>query len=122
MTNNRPDQNQVPTGQSNHTNANNNTNNSSTTQESNNPFGNGGSGGGTGGGTGSGMGQDSGSGANGTGGTGNGGARSRLNHVSVAGIQINVRATIHLKLTIDSKGNVVSALTTFPFESIVNFK
>lgn len=105
--NTKPKPTKVPTGQSTHTTANNNTNKPSTTQQAPNPFGTGGSGT-TGSGSGSGtFGNDSGTGTGGTAGGGSGKGRVRLNEVSVSGIQINVDAFIHLKLTIDAQGNVV---------------
>ncbi len=107
LTNDRPDNTTTPTGQSNHTNANNNTHTASTPNQSSDPFNSGGMGGGNTGGSGTGFGQDTGTGT-GPGNNSGGGARTRLNEVSVSGIQINVTATIHLKLTIDTKGNVVN--------------
>ncbi|MFT5777478.1 MAG: hypothetical protein ACI837_000412 [Crocinitomicaceae bacterium] len=108
ITNNKPADTQVPTGQSNHTNATNNTNKPSTTTQSNNPFETGGDGGGTGGGSGTGMGTDSGSGTGGSQGTGSGKGRVRLSHVSVSGIRIDTDATIGFKLTVDAQGNVIA--------------
>ena len=63
---------------------------------------------GSGGGTGNGIGYDDGTGQGPGYGTG-GLSRKRINNMSVAGIQVDESATIHMKLTIDAKGNVVSA-------------
>ncbi len=112
ITNNRPEQTTVPTGQSTHTNANNQENTASTTQQSDNPFAQGGSGGGQGGGNGTGFGSDNGN----TAGTGNGNGtgaagRTRLNNVSVGGIYIDTDAKIGYKLTVDAQGNVIAFTT-----------
>lgn len=100
---------QTNTGQSTNQTAENSNNTSSTTQASNNPFGDGGSGGGKGGGKGGKFGNDNGTAGTGPGGNGNGDGRTRLNDPSVDHIETNVNVTIHLKLTVNESGDVVSA-------------
>ena len=120
----KPSVTKVPTGQSNHTNANNNTNNASTNNPSNDPFGGGGSGGGPGSGNGPGFGNDSGSGS-GPGTIGFGKGRSRLSNVNVDNISIETDAKIYYKLTVDAEGNVVdfshyASKTTTTDQTLIN--
>ncbi|MFN5786933.1 MAG: hypothetical protein ACK457_13290 [Flavobacteriia bacterium] len=100
---------QTNTGQSTNNTAPKSNNTSSTTQASNNPFGDGGSGGGKGGGKGGKFGNDSGTIGEGPGGGGNGDGRVRLNDPQVDQIKTDVNVTIHLKLTVNENGDVVSA-------------
>lgn len=126
LTNTRPTETNIPTGQSTHTNANNPDNTASTTQQVDNPFGNGGNGSGNGGGSGTGLGQDTGNTDGSGGGSGTGAAsRKRLNNVSVGGIYIDTDATIGYKLTVDAQGNVVAftnvkGTTTTTNQSLIN--
>ncbi len=103
----------VKTGKSNHTNANNQTNTASSPKPSDDPFASGGDNNGTQGGSGGKFGNDNGSGTgtgSGIGGTGKG--RIRLNDPNVDNITSSNDVLIHLKLTIDEDGNVISAVHT----------
>ena len=100
---------EVNTGQSNHTNNPNSSETNSTTEQSDDPFASGGNGTGDDGGSGDTFGGDSGTGTNGNGGGGSGKGRVRLNDPIMTGLQSNISATIHLKLTIDAQGNVIAA-------------
>jgi hypothetical protein len=109
---NKPARTTTHSGQSSNTNSQTASNNtSSTTTQSNNPFGTGGNNGTTGSGT-SPFGNDTGTGGNGPGGPGSGEGRTRLNDPSVEHIVTDVDVTIYLKLTINSEGMVVSAIST----------
>ncbi len=100
-------------GQSRHNTAPNSNETSSSTQASSNPFGSGGDGGGRGSGSGPGpFGNDQGSGGNGPGGRGNGDGRVRLNDPKVDHIETNVNIQVHLKLTVNDDGQVISASST----------
>ena len=99
----------VNTGKGKNTTTHNSKETNTTTQKSDNPFASGGSGTGNDGGNGKTFGNDSGSGTGGNSGNGNGDGRVRLNDPNVDDLKSNIDATIHLKLTIDSEGNVVSA-------------
>lgn len=105
---NNPDT-KVNTGKGKNTTDPNSKETNTTTQQSNDPFASGGNGKGNDGGNGKTFGNDSGSGTNGSGGNGNGDGRTRLNDPNVDDLQSNIDATIHLKLTIDAEGNVISA-------------
>ena len=100
---------EVNTGEANTTNFPNSTETNSTTEQSNDPFATGGSGDGETAGSGDTFGGDSGTGTNGNGGGGSGKGRIRINDPNINNIQSNVKATIHLKLTIDAQGNVIAA-------------
>lgn len=99
----------VFSGNSNNQNGHNATNASSTTSQGNNPFGSGGSGGGTGSGHGKFGGAGNGEGDGEGNGTGSGKTRIRVNDVSLPSYDIEFDSDIHLKLTINANGDVVSA-------------
>jgi hypothetical protein len=82
---------------------------STTKEQSNDPFAPGGKGGENGGGEGDKFGKDSGNGKDGKTGSGNGEGRIRIKDPSIPDLKSNVDVVIHLKLTIDAQGNVVSA-------------
>ncbi|MCF8416819.1 MAG: hypothetical protein K9G40_11290 [Crocinitomicaceae bacterium] len=100
------------TGKSNKTNSKTNSNNTaSTSTQSNNPFGTGGNNGTQGAGN-SPFGNDVGNGGDGPAGPGSGEGRKRLNDPSIDHIATDVDITINLKVTVNSEGIVVSALST----------
>lgn len=115
---------QTTSGQSTNNSANNSNNTSSSTQQSNNPFGTGGDGGTKGSGTGGAFGNDQGNGGNGPGGNGNGEGRIRLNDPKLDHIETSVKIVVHLKLTIDANGFIISvknlATTTTTDQRIIN--
>ncbi|MEJ6776165.1 MAG: hypothetical protein QNK85_02430 [Crocinitomicaceae bacterium] len=100
---------QVNTGKANTTNSSNSQNNNTTPTKSSDPFASGGNGTGDDGGSGDKFGGDSGTGTAGNGGNGGGNGRIRKNDPVINGLGSNVDVTIHLKLTIDAEGNVISA-------------
>jgi hypothetical protein len=105
----------VNSGKSSNNTATNSNNPSTTTLRSTNPFGTGGDGGGSGSGSGGKFGNDEGNGNDGTGGgngNGNGKNRIRMNDAKVDDIKTNVNVKIHLKLTVNENGEVVSAAST----------
>jgi len=99
----------VNTGKGKNTTTHNSKETNTTTHQSDDPFANGGNGKGNDGGSGKTFGSDSGSGTKGNGGDGNGDGRIRLNNVDIQDLKNSIDAIIHLKLTIDAEGNVVSA-------------
>ncbi len=104
---------QSTTGESRHNTAPNSNETSSTTQASNNPFGTGGDGGGKGSGSGSGpFGNDRGNDGDGPGGNGSGKGRIRLNDPRVDHIETSINVNVHLKLTVNEDGQVISATST----------
>jgi hypothetical protein len=99
----------VFSGNSNNQNGKNATNGSSTSTKGNNPFGTGGSGGGTGSGNGPFGGPGDGDFGNGPSGSGDGKGRTRLNDASLPKYDTDYDAKIHLKLSINSNGDVIAA-------------
>jgi hypothetical protein len=99
---------QVNRGKANTTNSPNSQNNTTSTK-SNNPFASGGNGSGDDGGSGNKFGGDSGTGITGNTGKGGGNGRIRKNDPIINNLGSNVDVKIHLKLTIDAEGNVISA-------------
>jgi len=96
-------------GNSSNQNGKNATNGSSTSTKGDNPFGTGGSGGGTGSGNGPFGGPGDGDFGNGPSGAGSGKGRTRLNDASLPSYDTDFDAKIHLKLSINSNGDVFSA-------------
>jgi hypothetical protein len=104
---------QSTTGQSRHNTAPNSNETSSSTKPSDNPFGTGGDGGGKGSGSGSGpFGNDRGNDGDGPGGNGSGKGRIRLNDPRVDHIETSINVNVHLKLTVNEDGQVISATST----------
>jgi len=99
----------VKTGSSNKTNGENPNNTASTSNQSTNPFGSGGSGNGNGAGNGPFGGPGDGEMGDGPSGAGDGRARTRLNDASLPSYDTDFDSRIHLKLTINSNGDVVNA-------------
>jgi hypothetical protein len=101
------------TGESRHNTAPNSKETSSSTKPSDNPFGTGGDGGGKGSGSGSGpFGNDRGNNGDGPGGNGSGKGRIRLNDPKVDHIETSINVNVHLKLTVNEDGQVISATST----------
>lgn len=116
----------VFSGNSHNNNSTNATNGSSTVAHNDNPFGTGGNNtSGTGAGTGP-FGNDVGTGGNGPGGPGSGaGGRVRLNDPNTSGIIPDQDATINLKVTINSEGQILAvsnipSKTTTTDQTIIN--
>jgi len=97
------------TGSSNKTNGENPNNTPTSTNQSSNPFGSGGSGNGNGAGNGPFGGAGDGVDGDGPSGAGDGKARTRLNDAVLPSYDTDFDSRIHLKLTINSNGDVVSA-------------
>lgn len=109
---NKPSKTQEVSGQSKNMTNEQSSNSSGTVQKSENPFGSGGSGTGKGSGKGnSPFGSDAGNGdGDGEGdGKGSGKARVRVNEVNIDNIYSERDELIHLRLTVDANGNVISA-------------
>jgi len=99
----------VKTGSSNKTNGENPNNTPSTSVQGNNPFGTGGSGNGNSSGNGPFGGPGDGEIGDGPSGAGDGKARTRLNDASLPSYDTDFDAKIHLKLSINSNGDVFAA-------------
>ena len=99
----------VKTGSSNKTNGNNPNNQASTSVQGNNPFGSGGSGNGNGAGNGPFGGPGDGEFGDGPSGAGDGKARTRLNDATLPSYDTDFDSKIHLKLSINSNGDVFAA-------------
>lgn len=125
LSTNKPAKTKTNNGKSDKTNSKTNSNNtSSTTTQSNNPFGTGGNNGETGSGT-SPFGDDTGTGGDGPGGPGSGASRTRLNDPETGHIIPERNAVVHLKITINANGDVVSvsnipSKTTTTDQRIIN--
>ena len=98
----------VNTGKANKTNAPESKNSSTTTHKSTDPFSSGGNGTGNNGGSSNTFGSDSGTGISTNKGIGSGDGRIRINDPVMEELRSNVNVTIHLILTIDSEGNIIS--------------
>ena len=99
-------------GESNQTTTPNSMNSPNSAKPSNNPFGTGGTDGKGGIGSGGPFGDDKGTGVKGSGGPGKGEGRIRLNDPQVEDIKPERNETVYLKLSVNSDGNVVSAIST----------
>jgi len=98
----------VNTGKANKTKAPESKNSSTTTHKSTDPFSSGGNGAGNNGGSSNTFGTDSGTGISTNKGIGSGDGRIRINDPVMEDLRSNVNVTIHLILTIDSEGNIIS--------------
>ena len=98
----------VNTGKANKTNTTKSKNSSTTTNQSTDPFASGGNSNGNNGGSSNTFGSDSGTGTSTNKGIGSGDGRVRINDPIMEDLRSNVNATIHLILTIDSEGNIIS--------------
>lgn len=121
----KPSDTKTNSGKSNKTNSKTNTNNTATTStQSNNPFGTGGNNGDQGSGN-SPFGNDTGTGGNGPGGPGSGEGRTRLNDPETGHIVPDKDAVVHLKVTINANGEIISVVnnpskTTTTDQRIIN--
>lgn len=121
----KPSNTKTNSGKSNKTNSKTNSNNTATTTtQSNNPFGTGGNNGKQGSGN-SPFGNDTGTGGDGPGGPGGGEGRTRLNDPETGHIIPDKDAVVHLKVTINANGDIISVVnnpskTTTTDQRIIN--